>query len=199
LPPARPERNTRTPVADGRPNCLSSGFRVIRARQRKPLERPDPSGKGAPGFGHVREYAMTLNRFARLPALWSVLATFALSGCLADHQVAGLPAEPAPFHPSAIAAPWLPQAWPAADQFSGNWTVRDNASFGNCRIMLNPMHGRDQGTAMTFGCLGALFGAARWSLSGNMITIYNIAQEPLAMLWITAPDRMEGGGFVFSR
>lgn len=142
---------------------------------------------------------MMRNSFGRLPVLGSVLAILALSGCMADLQATGLPADPAPFRPSPAAAPWLHHAHQGADFYSGNWTVRDNASVGTCRIMLNPMHGRDQGTAMSFGCLGALFGAARWSLNGNMITIYNIAREPLAMLWVTAPDRMEGGGFVFSR
>ena len=151
-----------------------------------------------------------LDRVRRCLGPWAVLASLGLSACIADDGYSDLTYTPAPVSPNAAPVspnPYAPPhgvATPAVgqsvtDYYSGNWTVRETGQIGSCRILLRPTQGRGQGDASTFGCFGALFNTSRWDLNGNMITLFNIAREPVAMLWITAPNRMEGGGYVFTR
>lgn len=159
-----------------------------------------------------------LERVRRILGPLAVLAALGLSGCIADDDYYDLVYEPGPHtlpvhpvqphpYPHPQPHPYPPHygpaypgyGMPAPDYYSGDWTVQETGRIGSCRIQLRPTHGRDYGDASTFGCFGALFNTSRWNLGGNMITIYNMTREPVAMLWITAPNRMEGGGYVFTR
>lgn len=105
---------------------------------------------------------------------------------------------------AAVPMPGFGVAWPGMSQpdpnaLSGNWTVRESGTIGSCRILLRPIQGHDYGDAASFGCFGALFNTSRWAVQGNTITLYNLTREPIATLWITAPNRMEGGSYILSR